>query len=514
MASESLVSLGGDTAIEQREPSISSLPSTHVTIIQCYAKGRPAPLNANEDFATFLARKVRERSHKWRFSPEALPTTHKAHLDIFLVQARAELAANDSEADEHFQDLRAIIDDEISGFFEAENTKPLLILFLAPRAEDERPKSFTGAKLLGGFTGAGKDSSSIARGEPDITEAMLEPLVPLGRLTTACGIGLAVYGALKLGNYLMPEASSTPETAKTCGDPQLLPPTKSSETIKESATKVKDDFEVASGYVKLVEQASVVPFKENNVESIAQGRLQLRKSCSQAKEDLDDFNETMNALFSSNNTYSNTDITLSTQENIEVAELLMKLSNSMQKNKESLDGLIPLLDKKYSKQKKYSHGVTAGVAGCAALYVAAVWAATAVVLPAAVPFWGANWILGHGMASLWIGGTGTVTAGVCGSMSYSNSEQCKMRDDVRVNEVRFRKARNQFLLWLVIDLIGEEQPQCVKSSMDLPDIYKKMGIQTDLVVVKAYRRGAIKTAWEELSHAATQYLGSCDKLIS
>ncbi|RSL67599.1 hypothetical protein CEP51_012641 [Fusarium floridanum] len=100
-------------------------------------------------------------------------------------------------------------------------------------------------------------------------------------------------------------------------------------------------------------------------------------------------------------------------------------------------------------------------------------------------------------------------------MSYSNKKQCERRTEVRANDVRVKKARNQFLVWLLISLIDEEQPTCLDESLtskEKADIYEKIGIQIDLVNLGNYKAGQLKTAWEELSDAVTKWLGSYEEL--
>ncbi|KAK5988315.1 hypothetical protein PT974_12465 [Cladobotryum mycophilum] len=181
------------TAASNRGPNIRKI------YIECYAEGRPAPRNVSQLFAEFLNTDDR-RIPDWRFSPGALPVSHKAHRNIFPVRICAQRTPQDGETaateDEDYQDLKAILRDQVSGFFLNHNKKPLLLRLSTTDEDDTTATRYSGVELAKGFLGTRKEDDMI-RSKFGWGEPICEVLFTVGAIGVAAYI---VYVGIKKFN--------------------------------------------------------------------------------------------------------------------------------------------------------------------------------------------------------------------------------------------------------------------------------------------------------------------------
>ncbi|KAJ5609203.1 hypothetical protein N7528_009770 [Penicillium herquei] len=201
----------------------------------------------------------------------------------------------------------------------------------------------------------------------------------------------------------------------------------------------------------------------------------------------------MTALFSPNNHTGDMVTSFSAEDILQVIQLVVNMSNSQFLEKKVMDDLVPLLDEAYSSKKMISSVLAAVGCGIVALVL---------FIPFGLPAVGV-FQFGLGGSSL-----AHVSAAI---KCYQQNAKRDRGSQVLIDHIRFSKARDEFLLWLMINMIGWERAQQL-SQQEKVELYEKLGVQADLLRERVYTKCGLKTAWEELSDATRNLLSSCKTL--
>ncbi|KAL3957228.1 hypothetical protein ACCO45_007806 [Purpureocillium lilacinum] len=487
---------GAFPPLRKRKFGVLCIPTKRAIAIKCYAKGRPAPAHASLRFSEWLAAKIGESRPQWRFSPKALPPNHRAHRDIFAMQARAELivAGEDGIGAEHFQDLQAVVRNQLPEFFQRADAQPVpqAVFYTSMDLDMNHRAEYNAAELLSSSLIVRRERP-IARGRSSALEAAKEVLPKLlgvvdGReyLVQQCFVSAAAHRANNLDNVW--------------------------EGIDGVRTTMEETTRDISRWAPLGTQAEVLKsgatpfFGRDGLGSLSQGSRQLQDDCENLQGQLDNLDEYMSAV----NTPTST---LSVGGALEILERLAGLTNSQLEMKTTLDTIVPLHDKEYTTEKAIGHGAVAATAAIVLVAVAAPWAAAA--LGSTWTWWGASWLLGHSAVSVVTGVSAGATTVVCGTMSRINVTQRALIDQVCALQLVVRCARDQILAVLTLFLVHMEgfDPEDLEAKDSLKTAFcQALGLQPDLLSQPEYDKAAVITRWNVLSQATKEYLEKCREL--
>ncbi|KAL3461932.1 hypothetical protein BJX64DRAFT_259989 [Aspergillus heterothallicus] len=189
--------------------------------------------------------------------------------------------------------------------FTSKSSRPLLVVFSTAPSEGTLDTRCTGVELLSGIRYTGKEGK-IASGQPSIGAAILEVALPVAYLSLC---GYALYTAFEQVPNLIPSIFHSPPSTNTANAKDLdqpipappKPTEKNNKSMKQTAQDMKDYVSVTLDMASFLKKASTVPWNQDRLKSIAEGKRQLQVDCAEVERHLGTMSLEMKALFPSQN---------------------------------------------------------------------------------------------------------------------------------------------------------------------------------------------------------------------